>query len=58
MILFLRDMINMSIGNCTFDDGMKPADITPIFKKDEPIDKVNYRPISCLPPDLKSLKEF
>ena len=33
----LLNMINFGISNSTFDDGMKSADITPIFKRDEPI---------------------
>ena len=41
--------MNFEIANSTFDDSMKLADITPIFKKDEIIRKENYRPINCLP---------
>ena len=32
---FLLTIINFGITNATFDEGMKLADITPIFKKDE-----------------------
>ena len=45
--------MNFGITNSTFDDSMKLADITPIFKKDEIIRKENYRPISCLPAGSK-----
>ena len=43
---FLLNIINFGISNSTFDDGMKSAIFTPIFKRDEPIFKENYRPIS------------
>ena len=50
---FLLNIVNFGITNSTFDDSMKLADITPIFKKDEIIRKQNYRPISCLPAGSK-----
>ena len=49
----LTNIVNFGITNSTFDDSMKLADITPIFKKDEIIRKENYRPISCLPAGSK-----
>ena len=30
-----------------FHENMKPANITPIFKKNNPLHKVNYRPVSA-----------
>ena len=50
---FLLNIMKFGITNSTFDDSMKLADITPIFKKDEIIRKENYRPISCLPAGSK-----
>ena len=32
---------------------MKLADITPVYKKNDPLDKTNYRPVSILPVVLK-----
>ena len=32
-----------------FPSNLKLGNITPIFKKDDPLDKSNYRPISMLP---------
>ena len=50
---FLLNIINCGITNATFDEGMKRADIMPIFKKDESFSKENYRPVSCLPAGSK-----
>ena len=43
------DIINSSIRNGTFPEGLKLAEVTPLFKKADPFDKVNYRPVSLLP---------
>ena len=32
-----------------FPDCLKQANVSPIFKKDDPLDKENYRPVSILP---------
>ena len=45
----LTDCINNSINDCIFPVELKCADITPVYKKDDPTDKSNYRPISILP---------
>ena len=50
---FLLNILNFGITNSTFDNGMKFADVTPIFKTDESIRKENYRPISCLSAESK-----
>ena len=34
------------------------ADITPIFEREDPLDKTNYRPISILPPVSKIFKRI
>ena len=39
-------MFNFYIDNNTFLNGLKQADIKPVYKKDDPFDKTNYRPIS------------
>ena len=41
------DIINSSITNCTFPKELKLAEVTPLFKKADPFNKVNYRPVSC-----------
>ena len=40
------DIINSSIRNGTFPEELKLAEVTPLFKKADPFDKVNYRPVS------------
>ena len=45
----LTDCINSAILNGVFPDELKLADVTPLYKKSDPEDKANYRPISVLP---------
>ena len=48
-VFALADCINKSFENGTFPDCLKEANVTPIFKKDDPLDKENYHPVSILP---------
>ena len=45
----LADCINRSFEPVTFPDCLKEANFTPIFKKDDPLYKQNYRPVGTLP---------
>ena len=46
----LKNCINHSVGETgIFPSSLKLGNITPIFKKDDPLDKSNYRPVSILP---------
>ena len=45
----LTDCINKSIETGYFPDSLTEANITPVFKKDNPLDKSNNRPVSILP---------
>ena len=45
----LTKVINSSIQNGCFPDELKVAEVTPIFKKNDDLDKENYRPASVLP---------
>ena len=45
----LTNCINKSIDTGCFPDSLKKASITPIFKRDDPLDKSNDRPVSILP---------
>ena len=41
--------INKSIENGYFPNSLKGANNKPLFKKEDPLDKSNYRPVSILP---------
>ena len=45
----LKDLINLTINTNTFPDKIKLGQIAPIFKKNDPLVKSNYRPVSILP---------
>ena len=45
----LTKCINKSIDTGYFPDSLKLANVTPVFKKKDPLDKANYRPVSILP---------
>ena len=45
----LTNCINESLTNNKFPDTLKLSDIKPVFKKLDPSDKANYRPVSILP---------
>ena len=51
-------IFNFYIDNNTFPNGLKKADIKPVYKKDDPFDKTNYRPISILPVLSKALQSY
>ena len=45
----LQKLLNESIETDTIPDSLKLAEITPVFKKKDPLNKTNYRPVSILP---------
>ena len=45
----LTNCNNEAIRNYKFPDSLKLSDITPVYKKFDPSDKANYRPVSALP---------
>ena len=44
----LRNLFNDMLKTGNFSDNLKLADITPVFKKKNPLHKVNYRPVGVL----------
>ena len=44
----LHKLFNDSIEKSDFPRNLKLADITPVYKKIDPLDKTNYRPVSVL----------
>lgn len=45
----ITSLINMSIKQSIFPESLKCAQVTPIFKKNDMLNKKNYRPVSVLP---------
>ena len=45
----LTQFTNKSFTSGEFPDFLKQANVSLIFKKDDPLDKENYRPVSILP---------
>ena len=45
----LHNLFNDVLKTGNFPDNLKLADIAPVFKKKNPLHKVNYRPVSVLP---------
>ena len=45
----LTHIVNLSIANCQFPKQWKRAKIIPLYKKDDPLDARNYRPVAILP---------
>ena len=45
----LSKLINYSLANSTFPNRLKLAQVVPVYKKNDPLDKHNYKPISILP---------
>ena len=46
----LQLLFNSATSNSEFPENLKLADVTPVFKKKNPLDKTNYKPVSVLPP--------
>ena len=49
MCVPLTDCTNSAILNGVFPDQLKLAHVKPLYKKSDPEDKTNYRPINVLP---------
>ena len=45
----LQKLLNESLEIGTFPDSLKLAAVSSVFKKKDPLDKTNYRPVKVLP---------
>ena len=45
----VTNLINSTIETSVFSNALKCAEVTPIFKKSDSLNKANYRPVSMLP---------
>ena len=45
--IFFKNTTNFDTG--VFPDSLKKAQVTPLHKKNDPLSKTNYRPVSVLP---------
>ena len=46
---YLTNTINHSLRESTFPDELKQSEVIPVYKKLDPLQKENYRPVSLLP---------
>ena len=46
---YLTNTINHSLKESTFPDELKQSEVMPVYKKLDPLQKENYRPVSLLP---------
>ena len=44
----MTQIINMPIDNDCYPDDLKFAEVSPVFKKKDDLDKENYRPVNAL----------
>ncbi len=45
----MGNRITRTIKTKTFRNVLKLADVTPMYKRNDPLDKVKYRPVNVLP---------
>ena len=48
-LIFLKKLVNNAIIRGKFPDNLKLEDVTPVFKKKNPLDKTNNGPVSAFP---------
>ena len=49
MFQALENCINQSIVSGKFPDPLRLANISPVYKAKDPLDKTNYKPVKILP---------
>ena len=55
---FIYNNFNNALSSSQYPNGLKYADVTPVFREDDKSDKSNYRPISILPNLSKVYKQI
>ena len=53
----LHNLFNKCLITSDFPDSLKLADITQVFIKKDPLNKLNYRPVSVLPNNFEKLMQ-
>ena len=54
----ITNIINLTIQTGTYPELLKTATVSPVFKKENPLSKENYRPISVLTVFLKIFERY
>ena len=54
----MAELFNVMISNGQSPDELKEGDVSSLFKKNDPINKINYRPITMLPAIPKILEKL
>ena len=54
----ITTLVNNTIKTSVFPTRLKEAQVVPLHKKNDPLDKKNYRPVSILPTISKFMKWF
>jgi hypothetical protein len=52
----LLPIVNTSIVSCNFPDNLKMAEVSPLFKKEDKMNKEKFRPVSVLPATSKQFE--
>ena len=54
----VTSIFNKCIAQAKFPDHIMLAQVSPVFKKDDPFQKKNYRPISIIPASSKTYERL
>ena len=57
-LLFFTEAINFAITENIFPEQLKMSEVIPLYKKEDPLKKKNYRPVSLLPHVLKAFERI
>ena len=54
----LTNTINLSLKECTFPEELKQSEVIHVYKKLDPLQKENYKPVSLLPHISKAFEKI